>query len=157
MTMTRFQDLCDGVCALVEAPPFEVGGSLEGCVAFHLVRRGVTINMMYFQHSCEDHAFMVFEFGQIPLDDPRASRIMLALLDNNFLAPDAHPPALGRNPVSGDIVLRTVFPLATTTAEAALVAMDRGADLALEWRAGFFLEPEPILPAFDVLAPGSLA
>ncbi|MBC7604118.1 MAG: CesT family type III secretion system chaperone [Ramlibacter sp.] len=144
MTDTRFRTLCVDLCDLLAVPRFELADAFEGSVAFHLVRNGVTVNVLYFPQSCADHVFCVFEFGAIPYDDPRAPDIVLALLDANFLIPDPNPPALGRNPVSGDIVLRCVHPMAHLSAQALLDKIDKGVALANQWRADYFLEVQPL-------------
>jgi len=139
MTAKTFQDLYEGLCNIVQSPRFPLGEAAHGCVSFHLNRQGVVANVLYFPQTCADHAFVLLEFGPIPHDDPRAYQILLALLDVNFLLPQAHPPALGRNPATGEVVLRCVYPLSEATPDGLLELIDAGAALAREWRQDFFL------------------
>ena len=139
---SRFLGLYEGLCDIVQAPRFPLEEAAEGSVAFHLNRQGVVVNVLHFPQTCADHAFILFEFGPVPHDDPRAYQILLALLDVNFLLPQAHPPALGRNPATGDVVLRCVYPLSEATPAACWNSSTRVRALALEWRQDFFLAQE---------------
>jgi hypothetical protein len=139
MAASPFQSLCEGLCELLQVPPIAPSGDDDGPVAFHLNRQGVVIDILHFPRICPEHAFVLFAFGRIPYDDPRAGQILLALLDVNFLLPQPHPPALGRNPGTGEITLRQVVPLAETTASDLRRLIDQGVAIALEWRQGYFL------------------
>jgi hypothetical protein len=105
-------------------------------------RHGVLVDILHFSHTCPDHVFVLFNFGPIPSDDSRAPLIVLRLLDVNFLVPQPHPPALGRNPDTGDVTLRHVVTLADTTASGLLELIDQGVALALDWRKGYFLDED---------------
>lgn len=137
-----FQSLYEGLCDIVKAPRVPMGDMVDGSLAFHLKRQGVVVSVLHFPQTCADHVFVLSEFGAIPHDDPRAYQILLALLDINFLLPQPHPPALGRNPVTGDVVLRCVYPLAEASPAGLLDLIDQGVALALEWRQDFFLAQE---------------
>lgn len=139
MTVNKFQSVYEGLCDLVQAPRIELGEPVDGAIAFHMKRHGVVVNVLYFPQTCAEHVFTLTEFGPIPHEDPRAYHALLALLNVNFLLPQLNPPALARNPVSGDIVLRCVYVLADATPDGLLELIDQGAELALDWRQDFFL------------------
>jgi len=162
MSANKFQILYDGLCHALQVPTFRLPDSGDGPVAFHLDRHGVVVDVLYFPHTCPGYVHVLFEFGAIPYDDPRVSHIVLALLDINFLLPQPHPPALGRNPVTGDVVLRCVYPLEDTSSSELLEVIDQGAALALEWRQDYFLEDtarhaSDLRSAGHVVPVGSLA
>lgn len=139
MSVSKFQSVYEGLCDLLQAPRIALCEPVDGSMAFHMKRRGVVVNVLYFPNTCADHVFALTEFGHIPHEDPRAYRALLALLNVNFLLPQPNPPALARNPVSGDIVLRCVYALADATPDGLLELIDQGAELALDWRQDFFL------------------
>ena len=139
MSTNNFQILYDGLCQSLQVPTFKLPDTGDGPVAFHLDRQGVVVDVLYFPHTCPGYVHVLFEFGAIPYDDPRVSHIVLALLDINFLLPQPHPPALGRNPVTGDVVMRCVYPLEGMESGDLLELIDQGAALALEWRQDYFL------------------
>jgi hypothetical protein len=145
MSATRFQYLCEEACDLLDVPRFALAADAEGTLAYHLERHGVMVNVMHFPPRCEDHAFMLFELGPIPYEDPAASAIVLALLDANFISPDPYPPALGRDPDSGEAILRCVFPLVDATAGGLVEAIDRGVAVARRWQQDYFLPVQPAL------------
>jgi hypothetical protein len=134
-----FESLYQGLCDILQAPSIPLAETGDGPTAFHINRQGVVVNALYFAQTCAEQVFVLFEFGAIPYEDPRAFRIVLALLDVNFLLPQALPPALGRNPDTGDVVLRCVYPLADANPAGFLEMIDQGVALALEWRRDFFL------------------
>lgn len=140
MTKEKFKDLYEGLCDIVQAPRLALGDAVHGSLSFHVNRQGVIVNVLHFPQACADHAFVLFEFGPIPHEDPRAYHILLALLDVNFLLPQPHPPALGRNPANGHVVMRCVYPLAQATPAGLLELIDAGAALAVEWRQNYFLD-----------------
>jgi hypothetical protein len=146
MSTQRFQNLCDGLCDLLEEPRFPAGDGILGSVAFNLSRQGVMANVMYFPQSWENHAFVLIEFGAIPEQHPRVAEIVMALLHANFLVPQPMAPALGCNPVTGEVVLRCEVGLADATPQSLLGVLDRGVALALSWRQHFFLTDDAPLP-----------
>ena len=157
MSTHTFESLCLGLCDIAQVPRIALDTGPQGSIAFHLKRKGVTVAVLHFPQACDDYAFLLFEFGAIPYDDPRAARIVLALLDCNFLVPDPWAPAFGRNPFTGDAAVRSVYPLAAASPVELLQKIDIGVDLALEWRRDYFLKqdaagatdarPAPGLPA----------
>ncbi|MBC7377985.1 MAG: hypothetical protein H7346_11220 [Burkholderiaceae bacterium] len=139
MSTQLFESLCFGLCDLLGQPYVALASTPEGPVAWHLKRDGVTVSFLHFEDASPDHAFILFELGEIPYSDPRAARIVLAMLDCNFLVPDPYAAAFGRNPCTGEAVIRCACPLATTTAADLLKRIDSGVALALEWRQDYFL------------------
>jgi hypothetical protein len=142
-TTHKFQTLYEQMCDILRQPPVQLHTGGEGPTAFHLDRHGVSVDVLHFPATCPDHAHVLIEFGAVAHDDPHASRILLVLLDTNFLFPQAHPPAFGRNPVTGVVVLRCVYPLGDSDAPGLLQLIDEGASLAREWRHDQFLKDAP--------------
>jgi hypothetical protein len=142
MTVAAFQSLCEELCSYLHVPPVKPSSDPEAPAAFHLMRQGVRVDVLHFALTSPEHAFVMFDFGSIPYEEPKAARILLALLDINFMLMQPLPPVLGRNPDTDTIVLRYAIPLADATPAALLAQIDQGIELALEWRQDHFLRPD---------------
>jgi hypothetical protein len=138
VTVERMQELCDGVCDAFRVSGLQLDEGYGGPVAFHLLRKGVTVDVMHYPRSAPDHIFLLVGLGELPLEDPRIGRIVLSLLEMNFQPAALQPPVVGRNPATGQIVLKCVFPLADVTPAAFVEAIDVCVDIALDWRRDFF-------------------
>lgn len=144
MSVERFDHLYRGLSGILGFPAAPLAGGPDiSQQAFHVKRHGVMANVLYFA-SCPDHVFVLADFGPIPHDHPRLAQIVLALLDVNFLVPNPHAPAVGRNPVTGSVTLRSMVALETATPESLLELVDQSAQLALAWRKDFFLADVPL-------------
>ncbi len=136
MAVASFEDLCAGLCDLVQVPlPFLKEDSL-GRIGFHVLLRGATVNLVHCPHACPDHVFVLFEFGGVRQDGPGSLADLQSLLDANFVLLQVDPPFFSRNPETGDVVLQYVFKLFDATPHEVYALIDRGVDKVSQWRDG---------------------
>ncbi len=140
MAIGSFKDLCDGFCEVAGVPSPALEADSDGLIAFHVILRGVTINVVHSPQSSADHAFILVECGEPPQRD--AQRPLQALLEANFFPLQVHPPTFGRNPVSGEAVLQFVYPFFEASPTGLFELIDKGIDIALRWQQGSPLEDE---------------
>jgi hypothetical protein len=134
MAVSTFDELCAGFCELIAVTPPVLNADANELVAFHVVRRDVTIILAHRPGSSKDHFFVLFELGPIANDAEDAAAQMQALLEANFVLLQVHPPVFSRNPASGDAVLQYAFPLFETTPNGLCELIDREIDRVLAWR-----------------------
>jgi hypothetical protein len=134
MAVSTFDELCAGFCELIAVTPPVLNADANGLVAFHVVRRGVTIILAHRPGISKDHFFALFELGPIASDADKAAAEVQALLEANFVLLQVHPPVFSRDPASGDVVLQYVFPLFETTPNGLHELIDREIDRVLAWR-----------------------
>lgn len=134
MAISSLEHLCAGFCELAQVPAPALTAHDQGLLAFNVVLRDVTVDVLCCPEICADHAFILFEFGAIGQDGVDFSAGAQALLQANFLALRAHPAVLGQNPVTGRAVLQYVYPFRDATATGLFDLVNQGVESALEWR-----------------------
>lgn len=136
MAVASFSDLCAGFCELADVPAPSLKPDARSVVAFHVILRDVTVNIVYAPERCEDHAFILFEFGPFRGQHADPASDLGGLLDANFLSMQPYPPVFSRNPVNGDALLQYVYPFFEATPTGLLELVERGVQKALRWRQG---------------------
>ena len=134
MTIASFEDLCAGFCEIAKVPAPPLQADAQGLIAFHVILRDVTVNLVHCPERCADHAFILFEFGPMGQDGADRCEALQALLDANFLPLQVHPPVFSRNPATGDALLQYVYPFFEATPTGLLELIDDGVEMALRWR-----------------------
>lgn len=140
------QDLCARFCAIAQIPAPDSLEQHDGTVAFNIVWRDVTIDLMARPLIDPAHAFIVFHLGTPDPVHADFPRILQALLQTNFVNLHANQPVLSCHPDSGAIMLQWALALASATGEDLSRVIDDGVDLALQWRQSHFLvsaDPAP--------------
>ncbi|MGE4239757.1 CesT family type III secretion system chaperone [Ramlibacter sp.] len=140
MNTANFRALCAAYCEGLGVACPDLVPDDDGLVAFHLERRGVSIDAMFYPEMSTEGAFILFELGPMRDHEHAAPDIMRALLRANFLSLQGERPSFACHPLSGDAVLQCVCPLADTSAGKFTQLIEDGVALALRWRKGFFLE-----------------
>jgi hypothetical protein len=115
-------------------------------LAFHVIWRDVTIDVIHAPHASADHAFVLFQLGSVEETGGDPLRIMQTLLEANFLALRVNGPAFSRNPVTGDVVLQCVYSLQSSTPQGLYRLIEEGVTLTNRWRRDHFLAPQGAVP-----------
>lgn len=136
MAVASFEDLCAGLCDLVQVPLPSLKEDSLGRVGFHVLLRGATVNLVHCPHACPDHVFVLFEFGPVRQDGPGSLADLQTLLDANFVLLQVNPPVFSRNPGTGDVVLQYVFKLFDATPHDLYALIDGGVHMVAQWRDG---------------------
>lgn len=136
MAVASFQDLCTGFCELVQVTPPPLQIDERGLVAFHVVLRGVTINLVHRPQVSPDHVFVLFELGALSQDEATSDAQLHALLDANFVLLEVNPPVFSRNPATGEAVLQYVYPLFEATPNDLYGLIHKEIDRISDWRLG---------------------
>jgi hypothetical protein len=157
MTASAFERLCEEFCELARVPAPELTAEDDGVVAFHATWRGVTIDVLHDPQQDEAHAFVTFELGTVPAQEPRRSRIWEALLKANHLLMRLNAPTFSCHPETGAAMLQCVFPLFDLTPSALYKVVEEGVSVALEWRESFFLCDDAGSPGASADAGGQVA
>ena len=134
MAVASFEELCAGFCEIAGVPTPALVANANGLIAFHMVLRDVTVNVIHSPEKCAGHAFILFDLGPVGQDDADSSRGLQTLLHANFLQLQVHPPMYSRNPKTGDVVLQFVYPFFEATPNGLFDLIDSGVNLALRWR-----------------------
>lgn len=142
MSASSFESLCTSFCemAQVAAPTLQAEG--EGMLAFNVDWREVTIDVMYEPSRSGHYAFILFQLGPVQQFTHDPQRVLLALLQANFMSLQVNPPTFSCHPETGDAVLQCAFPLAESTPETFHKFLEQGVELALEWRKTYFMPEE---------------
>ncbi len=142
MAIASFEELCAGFCELAGVPAPQLKADAQGIIAFHVILRGVTVDMVHCPERCPSYAFILFEFGPFGHDGLGNSSQLGELLDANFLTLQAYPPVFSRNPVNGEALLQYVYPFFEATPTGLLELVNSGVQKALRWSEGVKAEPE---------------
>jgi hypothetical protein len=134
MAVGSFEDLCAGFCEIVHVTPPALRVDAQGLLAFHVVLRGATVNLVHCPQTSPDHVFVVFELGPIGQEGPASFADLQTLLEANFKLLRVHPPVFSRNPATGDAVLQYVFPLFDATPHGLYELIDEGVNWVSQWR-----------------------
>lgn len=134
MAVGSFDELCAGFCEIAHVSPPALGVDARGLVAFHVVLRGATVNVVHCPRTSPEHVFVVFEFGPVGQGGPDSLAELQTLLEANFELLQVHPPVFSRNPATGDAVLQYVYPLFDATAHGLYELIERGVDWVSHWR-----------------------
>ena len=148
MAVANFEELTKGFCEIAQVPVPVLEPDISGMVAFHVQLMEVTINVICMPDVCQDHAFILVEFGSVPEDKEQDT--LCVLMEANFLLLQARSPTFSLNPATGDVVLQYAYPFFDATPDGLFQAVKNIADVAIEWRENFFLNDlpdEPDLPA----------
>src|SRR3954452_15038504 len=133
MAVASFEELCAGFCEIAQVPLPALAADAEGRVAFHVILRGATVNLVHCPETSEDHVFVLFELGPVG-GDGADSDALQALLDANFSPLQVHPPMFSRNAATGVAVLQYVYPLFDATANDLYELIEEGAEWVSHWR-----------------------
>jgi hypothetical protein len=136
MAVSSFGHLCAGLCELVNVQAPQLEEDALGRVGFHVVMRGVTVNLVHCPHACPDHVFLLFEFGPIAQEGPEVFADLQAMLHANFVLLQLNPPVFSRNPATGDAVLQFVVQLFDATPHDVQALIERGVNMVERWHAG---------------------
>lgn len=128
MAVGSFEDLCAGFCEIVQIPPPALAADAQGLVAFHVMLRGTTVNLVHCPLTSPDYVFIVFELGPLGLDEPESFAHLQTLLEANFALLRVHPPVFSRNPATGEAVLQHVYPLFDATPQGLYEVIQTGAE-----------------------------
>lgn len=134
MAVASFEDLCAGFCEIVKVPLPVLKADDRGLVAFHVVLRDATVNLVHRPDKSPDHVFILFEFGPVGLNGPASFAELQALLEANFALLEVHTPVISRNPANGEAVMQCVYPLFEATPSGLYELIDTGIDQASQWR-----------------------
>ena len=126
MAAGSFEGLCVGFCEIISVSPPALCEDAQGLVAFNVVWRGVTVNLVHCPQTSPDHIFAVFELGPLEPSGSRSLADMQTLLEANFVLLRVHAPAFSRNPATGHAVLQYVYSLFRRHAPRALSTDRRG-------------------------------
>jgi hypothetical protein len=133
MAVASFEDLCAGFCELVGVETPQLSVSESGLVAFHVVLKGVTVNIVQRPDESQEHVFVLFELGHLG-DEEESPAQMQALLDANHVLLQMHPPVFSRNPDNGHAVLQLIYPLFEATPNDLYEMINKGIDWTSHWR-----------------------
>lgn len=141
MAVASFEELCAGFCEIIRVTPPALKADHEGLVAFHVLLRGVTINVVQRPAESSDHVFVVFELGPTGHGGATSASELQALLEANYALLRVHPPVFSRNPGTGDAVMQYIFPLSEATPNDLYDLIERGVDWVSNWRDRLADEP----------------
>jgi hypothetical protein len=133
MAVASFEDLCAGFCELMGVKTPQLSTSESGLIAFHVVLKGITVNIVQRPDASQDHVFVLFELGHLGGDDESPAQ-MQALLDANHVMLQMNPPVFSRNPDNGHAVLQLIYPMFEATPNDLYEMIDKGIDWASHWR-----------------------
>lgn len=129
-TFTQFSEaLC--TAAGVQAPDLTTGE--EGLLAFHLILRDVTIDLLHLQDQPVPEFMVLVTFGEIPEASER--QVLRMMAEANFSLLGSGVPVYGCNPDSGQMVLRLSVPLHEADPVQTFRLLQRLTELVLQWRA----------------------
>lgn len=134
MAVASFRDLCAGFCELLKVSPPVLSADEKGLLAFHVILRGATINLVHRPEHSPDHVFVLFELGPLAKDESASSAQLLALLEANFVLLEVNPPVFSRNPATGDVVLQYIYSLFEATPNDLYDLIDKEVDRISQWR-----------------------
>lgn len=134
MAVASFEELCAGFCEIVKVPQPRLKADARGLVAFHVVMRGATVNLIHRPDETTDHVFVLFELGPLPLDAADSFTRMRELLEANYALLQLYPPTYSRNPATGDALLQYVYPLFDATPSGLHELIERGLDVVSQWQ-----------------------
>jgi hypothetical protein len=134
MAVANLEELCAGFCEIVKIAPPALSADALGQVAFHVVLRGETVNLVHRPNEFPEHVFVVFELGPVGAEGADAAVQMCALLDANFAPLQLHAPVFSRNPQTGDVLLQYIYPLFEATPTGLYELIDTGLNSVDRWR-----------------------
>jgi len=140
MAIASFQHLCAGFCEVVRVPAPSLWADADGRVAFHVIVRGATVNLVHLPSRYPEHVFVVFDLGRITDDGPASAARSSAMLEANFALLELYQPTFSRNPASGDVVLQYIYPLFDATPAGLYELIHQGVDIISRVR-GFATAP----------------
>ena len=142
MPALNFFDLAAQFCRAAGTQMPAIEPDHEGALAFTARLRGVDFTVTQHPASSPDHAYVLVAFGTLP--EGRELQAARQLLHSNLLMLHAQGPAFSLNPGDNQVMLQHVCALAEASGHGLLAGMASAAESALQWRAGFFLETEPV-------------
>ncbi len=156
MPASSLDYLANEFCELGDVPASPLATDSTGALSFSATVRGVDITVSHDPLRHPDHAIALLFFGQIPED--RELLILRQLLNFNLDLLQPNFPAFSRNPLTGNVILQYVFPLAQAMSQAPLDGLARLVEAILKWRQEFFLDDSAFTPASSMgTAVGQLA
>lgn len=144
MSIANLQDLADQFCAVVGLPPPGLVPDGNGLWAFSAKLRDVDVTLTHDPVHHPDHALVLVFFGPVPAD--RELAVLRELLHANLIMLQPGAPSFSRNPMTGDVVLQYVYPLAGASGQGLWAGLQAIVDSALKWRKNFFLD-QPAFPS----------
>ena len=134
MAAASFEKLSEGFCEIGNIWLPELSADAQGRVAFHVLLRGVAVNLVYCPLTSPEHVFVLFELGPVGRGDTDSMHEMRALLDANHSVLEVHPPVFSRNPATGEAVLRHTLPLFEATPSGLYEQVDEAVEWIARWR-----------------------
>ncbi|HVK93677.1 MAG TPA: CesT family type III secretion system chaperone [Noviherbaspirillum sp.] len=135
MSMEAYQSLIDRICARCDIPNPELMYQVAN------LNVNKTDFSLYYGGAIDPLSALVYcDFGVLPTESREA--ILLRLLETNMYMFGVNSPSFTYNPDSGHILMMFRLQLQGATADSALEAFAAIADMAIEWRKGYFLEDE---------------
>lgn len=139
MAISSFHELASAFGELSGTTPPVLEADEDGVTAFHLLVRGIYVNLAHAAGSNPGAVFLMVGFGPVPPDNE--AEVWRMLMDINFLMMSTNAPAFSRDPNSGEVLLQMVVPLENIEVTAFYqFACSQLVDLALRWRSDYFLE-----------------
>lgn len=131
MAVANFQELCDGLCELAGVRPPDTAPDEQGCQGMTFMLDGVTVELSFEPHICQEHVLVRVNFGALPAG--RELQACRALMEFNTRLRGIGP-AFSRHPQNGDIVCQSAYSLMQATAHDLHDWCLRLIQAAREWR-----------------------
>jgi hypothetical protein len=134
MPFSTFEQFSAALCDTAGIASPELAPDESGMIAFHLVIQDVVVNLVHMRAvgTDNDEVFLLVTFGAIPQDQELEVLQLLAEANFSMLSIDA--PVFGRNPATGEVVLRQRILLSQIEAPGAYESIVRLVALAKQWR-----------------------
>lgn len=149
----NLQHLCEGFCEIAQVAAPELQAQADGIAAFTIHWRDVDVQVIARPAADPDHAFALFDLGTPEPARADLSRVLMALMHNNFMALRASQPVFSVQPESDRVMLQWPVPLRHVTPALLHQMIEEGVELALQWRRDYFLTSTPPDAAGTVAAP----
>ncbi len=144
MPASSIHKLAEQFCEIIGVPAPELSPDSNAVLAFSTQIGGVDISVTHDPLHHPDHATALVFFGQVPED--REVLILRELLHANLLMLRPDAPTFSRNPLTGNVILQYVFPLAGSSGRGLWTGMQGIIEYAQRWRRDFFLEQPAAMP-----------
>lgn len=133
MPYSSFAEFGAALCAAAGVAAPVIAPDSTGLAAFHLVQGDVVSNFIHLDESGIDDVMLLITFGAVP--EHLELDVLRMVSDANFSLLGAAAPVFGRNPATGEIVLRQSFSLGRDDAHDAYGTLLQLSQFARDWRA----------------------
>lgn len=136
MAMTTFKELCQGLCQVPGIAVTESSDDEQGGLAIDVEVHGVRVALSHGPRTGLHRALMIATFGQLPAGRESDACRTLLNINRQVLSLGF---AFGRNPATGEIVLKQNYSFDQATAEGLHKRIATMADCVNHWRRHHFL------------------